>query len=81
MTWAMLVPRRRTNFPWIEKRAAKFIDPLGQNSVTLRCDKEPAIEALEREAILPRRDHQWVNASPMGSPSVQWDSWLARPEH
>ena len=26
MTWAMLVPRRGTEFPWIAKRATKFID-------------------------------------------------------
>ena len=26
MTWAMLVPRRRTEFLWIAKIAARFID-------------------------------------------------------
>ena len=36
MTWAMLVPRKGTKFPWIAKRAAKFIDQLGHNRVTLR---------------------------------------------
>ena len=40
----MLVPRKGT-----EKRAARFIDQLGHNRVTLRCDNEPAIEALARE--------------------------------
>ena len=30
-------------------RAAKFIDHLGHNRFTLRCDNEPAIEALARE--------------------------------
>ena len=44
MTWAMLVPRKRPEFPWIAKRAARFIDQLGHNTVTLRCDTEPAIE-------------------------------------
>ena len=28
MTWAMLVPRKETEFPWIGKRAARFIDQL-----------------------------------------------------
>ena len=46
MTWAMLVPRNGTEFPWIAKR---FIDELGHNRFTLRCDNEPAIEALARE--------------------------------
>ena len=46
MTWALLVPRNGTEFPWIAKRAAKFIDQLGHNRVTLGCDNEPATEAL-----------------------------------
>ena len=49
MTWAVLVPRKGTEFPWIAKRAARFIDQLGHNRVALRCDNEPAIEALARE--------------------------------
>ena len=40
MTWAMLVPRKGTEFPWIATRSAK----LGPNRVTLRCDNEPTIE-------------------------------------
>ena len=35
MTWAMLVPRKRTEFPWIAKSAAKFIDQLEHSRVTL----------------------------------------------
>ena len=35
MTWAMLVPRKGTEFPWIAKRAARFIDQLGDNRVPL----------------------------------------------
>ena len=67
MTWAMLVPRMGREFPWIAKRAAKFIDQLGHNRVTLRCDNEPAIEALARDIAqarqegghsVPERDHQ-----------------------
>ena len=46
MTWAMLVPRKGTEFPWNAKSAARFIDQLGHNRVTLRCDNETAIEAL-----------------------------------
>ena len=49
MTWAMLVPRKGTEFPWIAKSAAKFIDQLGHNRVTLRCDNEREIEVLARE--------------------------------
>ena len=36
---------KNRNFPWIAKRAATFIDQIGHR-VTLRCDNEPAIEAL-----------------------------------
>ena len=54
MTWAMLVPGKGTEFPCIAKRAAKIIDQLGHNRVTLRCDNEPAIEALAREIAQAR---------------------------
>ena len=56
MTWAIVVPRKGTEFPWIAKRAAKFIDQLGHNRVTLRCDNEPAIEALAREIAQARQE-------------------------
>ena len=56
MTWAMLVPRKGAEFPWIAKRAVKFIDQLGHNRVTLRCDTEPAIEALAREIAQARQE-------------------------
>ena len=39
ITWAMLVPRKGTEFPWIAKRAARFIDQLSHNTVTLRCQR------------------------------------------
>ena len=90
MTWAILVLRKGTEFPWIARRAARFIDQLGHNTVTLRCDNEPAIEELAREIgqahqegsqTVPERDRRWEKASPMGSSSVRWDSWLVRPEH
>ena len=56
MTWAMLVPRKGTEFPWIAKRAARFIGQLGHNTVTLRCDNEPAIEAVAREIAQARQE-------------------------
>ena len=51
-----LVPRKGTEFPWIAKRAAKFIEQFGHNRVTLRCDNEPAIEALAREIAQARQE-------------------------
>ena len=56
MSWAMLVPRKGTEYPWIAKRAARFIDQLGHNTVTLRCDNEPAIDALARETGQARQE-------------------------
>ena len=56
MTWAMLVPRKGTEFPWIAKRAARFIDQLGRNRVTVRCDNELAIEAFPREIAQSRQE-------------------------
>ena len=52
----MLVPRKGTEFPWIAKRAAKFIDQLGHNRATLRCDNELATEALAREIAQDRQE-------------------------
>ena len=40
-TWAMLVPRKGAEFPWIAKRAAKFIDQLGHK----HSHAQPVIEA------------------------------------
>ena len=71
MTWAMLVPRKGTEFPWIARRAAKFIDQLGHNGVTLRCDKEPAIKALAREIAQARQE--WSQTVPERPQSVQRD--------
>ena len=58
MTWAMLVPRKGTEFPWIAKRAAKFIDQRGHNRVTFRCDNEPANAACARETASGRKSVQ-----------------------
>ena len=57
MTWAMLVPREGTELPWIVKRAARFIDQLGHNTVTLRCDNEPATEAMSHTGDHRRQVH------------------------
>ena len=67
MTWAMLVPRKRPEFPWITKRAARFIDQLGHNTVTLRCDTEPAIEALAREIGQARQEGSQTLTSEVNS--------------
>ena len=56
ITWAMLVPRKGTEFPWLAKRAAEFIDQLGHNRVTLRCDNEPALEACARQIAQARQE-------------------------
>ena len=87
MTWAMLVPRKGTEFPWIAKRAPKFIDQLEHNTVTLRCDNEPAIEALAREIGQARQEgSQTVLETTSGRKPVQRirraaGSLQVRPEH
>ena len=66
MTWAMLVPRKGTEIPW---RSSSI------NSGTLRCDNEPAIEALAREIAQARQEGSQTlperpavgKVSPMGS--------------
>ena len=55
-TWAFLVPRKGTEFPWITKRAAKFTDQLGHNRATLRCEHELATGALAREIAQARQE-------------------------
>ena len=40
----------------LPSRAARFIDQLGHNKVTLRCDNEPSIEALAREIGQARQE-------------------------
>ena len=60
MTWAMLFSRKGAEFPWIAKRAARFIDQLGHNTVTFRCDNEPAMGVLAREMTASwRQPVQW----------------------
>ena len=48
--WTTLVPRKGSEFPWIAKRAARFINHFGHNMNTFSCDKVSAIEALTRES-------------------------------
>ena len=65
ITWAMLVPRKGTEFPWLAKRAAEFIEQIGHNRVTLRCDNEPALEAWARQIAQARQEgRQAVLESP-----------------
>ena len=81
MTWTMLVPRKGTEFPWTAKRTAKFIDLLGHNRVTLRCENEPGkgyrTWLVKKEVRLCQRDHQWKAASP----TIIERTVVARPEH
>ena len=70
MTWAMLVPRRGTAFPWIAKRAARFIDHLGHNRDTLRCDNDPAVGKGNR-ASTPSRKPDCSREAASGRKPVQ----------
>ena len=56
ITLPTLVPRHGTEVSWIARRAAKFIDQLEPNRVTIRCDNEPTIEALAREIQQARQE-------------------------
>ena len=42
--------------PGLQREPARFIDQLGRNRVTLRCDSEPAMEALAREIAQARQE-------------------------
>ena len=65
-TWAMLVPRKGTEFPWLAKRAAEFIEQIGHNRVTLRCDNETALEAWARQIVQARQE--WRQTVPERPP-------------
>ena len=45
----MAVPGKGNAAPWIAKRVADWLDWLGSQTVTLKCDNEPAILALTQE--------------------------------
>ena len=85
MTGAMLVPRKGTEFSTAAKRAAKFINQLGHNRLTLRCDNEPAIDARARETAQARQEGSQtvperppVGESLTGPSSVRWGSSSVR---
>ena len=42
--------------PWIAKRVADWLDSLGSQTVTLKCDNEPATLALAQEIRRQRRE-------------------------
>ena len=78
MTSAMLVPRKGTEFCWIAQRAARFVDQLGHNRVTLRCDNQrlkrwqgKSDKPVKKEARLFQRGRQWEKASATGSSNVR----------
>ena len=43
LTLAMAVPGKGNAAPWIAKRVADWLDSLGSQTLTLKCDNEPAI--------------------------------------
>ena len=52
----MAVPGKANVAPWIAKRVADWLDWLGSQRVTLKCDKEPAILVLAQEIRRLRRE-------------------------
>ena len=45
----MAVPGKGNAAPWIAKRVADWLDSMGSQTATLKCDNEPAILALAQE--------------------------------
>ena len=56
LTLAMAVPGKGNAAPWIAKRVADWLDFFGSQTVTLKCDNEPAILALAQEIRRLRRE-------------------------
>ena len=52
----MAVPGKGNAASWIAKRVADWLDWLGSQTVTLKCDNEPAILALAQEIRRLRRE-------------------------
>ena len=52
----MAVPGKGNAAPWIAKREVDRLDWLGSQTVTLKCDNEPAILALAQETWRLRRE-------------------------
>ena len=55
MTWTMLVPRKGTEFPWIAKRAARFIDQRVTTSQRLKRWQGKSDKRAKKEARLFQR--------------------------
>ena len=53
LTLAMAVPGKGNAAPWIAKRVADWLDSLGSQTVTLKCDNAPA-RGRSRATILQR---------------------------
>ena len=49
LTLAMEVPGQGNAAPWIATRVADWLDWLGSQTVNLKCDNEPAIQALAQK--------------------------------
>ena len=56
LTLAMAVPGKGNAAPWIAKRVADWLDWLGSQTATLKCDNEPAILTLAQEIRRLRRE-------------------------
>ena len=56
LTLAMAVPGKGNAAPWIVKRVVDWLDWMGRQTVTLKCDNEPAILALAEEIRRLRRE-------------------------
>ena len=56
LTLVMAVRGKGNAAPWIAKRVADWLGWLGSETVTLKCDNEPAILALAQEIRRLRRD-------------------------
>ena len=63
LTLAMEVAGKSNAAPWLAKRVADWLDSLGSQTVTLKCDNEPAILALVQEIRRLRREKKVVSPS------------------
>ena len=54
--WRQRFRGRRNAAPWIAKRVADWLDSLGSQTATMKCDNEPAILALAHEIRRLRRE-------------------------
>ena len=54
--WRWQFRRKGNAVRWIAKRVADWLDWLGSQTVTLKCDNEPAMLALAQETRRLRRE-------------------------